>query len=83
MGRPVLLRTDHKDVEQQTNQTTAQDLRKSFRSSLEDSIAVIRKLSPHCTSVDDLVGVLNLALENDGQLTLLMREVFPVQLRNY
>lgn len=58
-----------------------EDTRKAFRSSLEDSIAILRRLSPKCDSVADLVGMLELAVQNNGQLTMLMEEISPTRLR--
>ena len=47
----------------------------SFRSSLEDVIAVATKLSPFCTSVEELVKMLEPALDNAAQLRLIMQTV--------
>lgn len=47
------------------------DLMQSFRSSLEDVITIAEKLTPLCETVSDLVGMVRLATENDGQLKLL------------
>lgn len=44
----------------------------SFRSSLEDLVAIAGALAPLCDSVADLVGMIELALTNDGQLNVLM-----------
>lgn len=44
----------------------------SFRSSLEDLVAIAGALAPCCDSVADLVGMIELALTNDGQLKTLM-----------
>lgn len=52
-----------------------------FRSALADVLAVMRKLAPLCKTVDDMVGMTQLALENDGQLALMMQAVSPLQLR--
>ena len=65
-------------MDQPNDQQTVRD---AFRSSLEDSVAILRKLAPHCGSVDELIGMLELACHNDGQLGLLMREITPVKLR--
>lgn len=43
-----------------------------FRSSLADLLVIIEKVGPHCKSVAELAGMLTLAAENDGQLSLLM-----------
>ena len=42
-----------------------------FHSCLTDIVAVCEKLSSHVTSLEDLVGMINLALENQGQLKML------------
>lgn len=42
---------------------------------LEDAIVVVRGLSPHFQSPDDLIQVLGLAAANDGLLRLLLSEV--------
>jgi hypothetical protein len=47
----------------------------SFRGSLQDVVGICTKLAPVCTSVDELVGICQLAIDNDAQLKLLMREV--------
>lgn len=44
----------------------------SFRESLKDVVTIAEKLAPYCQTIDDLVSMANLALENDGQLKLLM-----------
>lgn len=43
-----------------------------FRSSLTDLITITQKLIPHCDSLEDMRGMVELALTNDGQLKLLM-----------
>ena len=52
-----------------------------FRDTLRETITVIEKLAPLCGSVAELVDVMKLALHNEGQLTLLLREVLPLQLK--
>ena len=47
----------------------------SFRASLEDVITMAEGLSKHCKTLDDLVGMARLALENEGQLRMLMSTV--------
>lgn len=56
---------------------TADDIEASFRSSLKDVVEIAEKLAPHCKSVDELVDMLKLAIENDGQLRFLMGRVIP------
>ncbi len=43
-----------------------------FRDSLEDLITVAGALVGHCDSIADLVGMMELALTNDGQLSVIM-----------
>lgn len=47
----------------------------TWRSSLVDVAGVCEKLAPICGSVEELVGMLKLALENEAQLKLVMKEV--------
>lgn len=49
------------------------DVVESFRESLKDVIPVIEKLAPHCTGFDDLLGMVNLALENTAQARILLK----------
>ncbi len=44
----------------------------SFRASLEDVIAIAEGLNKHCKSLEDLIGMSRLALENDAQLRVIM-----------
>ena len=46
-----------------------------FRESLLDVITICRKLEPYCSDVEMLIGMLQLATENLGQLRLLMAVV--------
>ena len=48
------------------------ELEGNYRSSLQDVIVVAQKLSPYCKTVDELLSMVQLALENDGQLRLLI-----------
>lgn len=52
-----------------------QTVEQSFRESLKDVTAVVQKLAPHCPSFDDLLGMMELALTNDGMLNVLMKIV--------
>ena len=47
----------------------------AFRSALEDTILVCRKLAPLCSNVDQLAEMLELAVLNDAQARLLMEMV--------
>lgn len=42
-----------------------------FHSCLTDVVAVCEKLGNHVSSLEDLVGMINLALDNQGQLKML------------
>jgi hypothetical protein len=48
-----------------------------FRESLRDAGTVIHKLSNICVTFDEALGMIHLALENDGQLRLLMASILP------
>ena len=52
--------------------TPPQSAADSFRSSLEDVVAVADKLSAYCNTVEEMVGMCKLGLENAGQLSVLM-----------
>lgn len=43
----------------------------AFRDGLTDVIAVIDKLSPFCGSIDEMRGIVELALSNDAQTRIL------------
>ena len=43
-----------------------------FRDELKTVAVIIAKLEPYCKTLDDLLSVINLAVENDGQMRLLM-----------
>ena len=45
---------------------------KTFRSDLEDTIAVLQKVGPHCQSLDDLVSICQLGLKSDAQCRFLI-----------
>ena len=44
-----------------------------FRQGLQAVVEVARKLSPYCQTVDEMVGMVELALENDAQLKILLK----------
>lgn len=46
-----------------------------FRSSIEDLVTIADKLSGFCNSVEELVGLLNLALTNDAQLKIIIQAI--------
>lgn len=45
-----------------------------LRSSIEDVISLAKKLQPICTTTQEMIEVCELALTNDAQLKMLMRE---------
>ncbi len=51
---------------------TQQDIEDSFRNALDDVIAVAEKLSLRCNSISDMLEIVKLAKESDGQLRLLL-----------
>ena len=51
------------------NKTTVEE---AFRSSLEDISTIVTELSGVFKTTEELLGAINLALVNDGQLALLM-----------
>lgn len=61
--------------------TEEQAIKESFKSSLEDTISILEKISPLCENIDDLIGMLNFALKNDSQLALIMHQIAPKQMR--
>lgn len=51
---------------------TRQSAEDQFRGELKDAAVLIAKLEPYCKTIEELLSVVNLAVENDGQLRLLM-----------
>ncbi len=51
----------------------------AFRESLKDVVAFAQKVSSCCKTVEDLIGMAELALTNDGQLQLLMEKITTPQ----
>ena len=58
-----------------TNTEQQQTDEEKFREALGDVMVIVKRLAPHCQRVDELIGVLQHAMENDGQLRLLMSRV--------
>lgn len=56
---------------------TQQEVEDSFRGALKDVAAIVAALAPVCKTLDDLLGMIKLAEDNDAQLRLLLREVRP------
>jgi hypothetical protein len=46
-----------------------------FRDALKDVLVIAKRLAPHCRTTEELIGVLDHALQNDGQLRLLMTKI--------
>ncbi len=47
----------------------------AFRDALEATRDIANALAPYCTTVTDLVGMIELGMANDGQLQMLMEKV--------
>lgn len=43
-----------------------------FRSALIDALKLIESIGPICQNLDEVASIMRLAIENDGQLNLLM-----------
>ena len=56
-------------------------IEESFRNSLDDTIEVLEKIGPLCTDIDELVSMLKLAIKNDAQLALIIKQVSLVRMR--
>ena len=54
---------------------TAEEVAASFRRSLEGVIDIMKALAPVAVASAEMIDMVALAMENDGQLRLLMREV--------
>lgn len=56
----------------ETNQVTDQkQAEEALRSDLESSLVILKTLEPYCSNVKQLIGMLEVALNNDGQLRFL------------
>lgn len=55
------------------NDKTTQE--EAFRNGLDAAADLAERLVDHCHTVQDFVGILRLALENEGQFNLLMATV--------
>jgi len=64
-----------------TNKADQLTVEESFRSSLRDAIALMEKLAPDCSSVQEMIEMAQLALKNDGQLNMLLNRVAPIRLK--
>ena len=61
--------------QQQEQRTPQQDMESKFRDSLQDVVIVAERLAPYCKDVEELLGMLRLGIESDGQLRLLMGKI--------
>lgn len=50
------------------------DPEEAFRSALKDVIPICEKLRTHCASIEEMLGAVKAALENDAVLRILMKE---------
>ena len=46
-----------------------------LQSSLKDVLVIAEKMSPYCTTVEELIGIVRLAIENPGQLRIILELV--------
>lgn len=44
-----------------------------WRSAIEDALTVVNKLRPLCNDLDQVAGMMQLALSNDGQLRMMIQ----------
>lgn len=51
------------------------ELEEKMRENLMDLSNLLERLAPLCDRTDDLIGVVRLALENTGQLRILMKTI--------
>ena len=59
-------------MNEQKKQPSDEEVQDNFRDALKDVLTIVEKLSPHCHTLDDLISVAKLAVEDDSQLRLLM-----------
>lgn len=59
----------------QERKASTEEIETSFRKVIEDISPIIKKLAPLCQSIEELTSMIELAVINDGQLRLLMKEV--------
>ena len=56
---------------------TQQEEEAKFRSCLEDVMVVVENLADHCTTPDEMIGMLRLAMTNDAQMRMLRGKMKP------
>lgn len=54
------------------DKATQEEIEQGFRSALTDLIAIAEKLTPYCKTTLEMVDMAKHALDNDGQLRLLL-----------
>ena len=52
-----------------------------LRETIRETVVILEKLAPMCGDVDELRAMLVLALENDGQLALLVDRLSPLRMK--
>ena len=60
---------------------SAPTFEEQLRETIRETVVVLEKLAPICGNVNELRGLLVLALENDGQLALLIDKLSPLRTR--
>lgn len=66
---------------QEQQPLTIKEAQERFRSSLGDSVILLKKMIPLCQSIDEMVELFELAMVNDSQLSLIMERVSPLMLK--
>jgi hypothetical protein len=69
------------EQQNQVPPTAEQQEESSFRSALADVCVIVKKLAPHCKTVQELIDLCSFAQSNNAQLRMLMNEVTPMSLR--
>lgn len=59
------------------NKPSQADIEEQFREQLDDLVQIGTKLAAVCSSVTELVELMELARTNDGQLRLILSQVLP------
>lgn len=54
------------------DKATTPSAEEGYREALADVVTVARQMAPYCMTVNELIGMAELALSNDAQLKLLM-----------
>ena len=59
----------------------APSFEEQLRESIRETVVILEKLAPMCNDVNELRGLLVLALENDGQLSLIIDKLSPLRMK--